>query len=59
MIQNRKLMLAVWKVTGDPLRWKEFQAMQSNLDPSQEDRILFQVTNWPGISELAGVLGKN
>ena len=52
-------MLAVCKVTGDPLRWKEFQAMQSNLYPSQEDRILFQVTNWPGISELAGVLGKN
>ena len=52
-------MLAAWKVRGDPLRWKEFQVMQSNLYPSQEDRILFQVTNWPGISELAGVLGKN
>ena len=58
LIENRKLMLADWKVTGNSLRWKEFQAMQPNLYPSQEDRIPLQVTNRPGISELAGVLGK-
>ena len=58
LVQNRKLMLATWKVTGNPLRWKEFQAMQPSLYPSQEDRVLLQVTNRPGISGLAGVLGK-
>ena len=46
------------KVTENPLRWKEFQAMQPNLYLIQEDRVLFHVTNRPGISGLAGVLGK-
>ena len=32
--------------------------MQPNLYPSQEDRVLLEVTNWPGISGLAGALGK-
>ena len=32
--------------------------MQPNLYPSQEDQVLLKVTNWPGISGLAGVLGK-
>ena len=45
LVQNRKLMLAAWNVTGNPLRWKGFQAMQPNLYPSQEDRVLLQVTN--------------
>ena len=58
-VQNRKLMLATWKVTGNPLRWKKFQAMQPNLYPSQEYRVLSQVTDRPGISGLADVLGKN
>ena len=58
-VQNRKLMLVTWKVTGNPLRWKKFQAMQPNLYPSQEYRVLSQVTNRPGISGLADVLGKN
>ena len=31
LIPNRRLMLLAWKVTGNPLRWKEFQAMQPNL----------------------------
>ena len=59
LVQNRKLMLAAWEVTGNLLRWKEFQVTQPNLYPSQEDRVLLQVTNRPGISGLAGVLGKN
>ena len=58
LVQNRKLMLTAWKVTGNPLRWKEFQAMQRNLYPSQEDRVLLQVTNRPRISGLAGVREK-
>ena len=59
LAQNRKPMLAAWKVTGNPLRWKEYQAMQPNLYLNQEDWVLLQVTNWPGISGLAGALGKN
>ena len=31
LIQNRRLMLVAWKVIGNRLRWKEFQAMQPNL----------------------------
>ena len=58
LVQNRKLMLAAWKVTENPLRWKEFHAMQPNLYPSQEERVLSQVTNRPGISGLASELGK-
>ena len=58
-VQNRTLMLVAWKVTENPLRWKEFQPMQPSLYPSQEDQVLLQVTNRPGISGLAGVLGKN
>ena len=47
------------KVTGNPLIWKECQAMQSNTYPSQEDHVLLQVRNPLGISRVAGVLGKN
>ena len=32
--------------------------MQPNLYPSQEEMVLSQVTNRPGISGLAGELGK-
>ena len=58
LVQNRKLMLAAWKVTGNSLRWKEFQAIQPSLYPSQENGFLLQVTNRPGINGLAGMLGK-
>ena len=58
LVQNRKLTLVAWKVTGNPLRWMEFQARQPSLYPSKEDRVLLQVTNRPGLSRLAGVLGK-
>ena len=43
LVQNRKLILEAWKVTGNPLRWKEFQAMQPSLYPSQEDRALLKL----------------
>ena len=39
------------------LEMEEFQAMQQNLYPNQEDSVLLQVINRPKISELAGVLG--
>ena len=58
LVQNGKLMLAAWKVTGNPLRWKEFQAIQLSLYPSEEDGVLLQVTNRLGISGLADVLEK-
>ena len=58
LFQNGKLMLAAWRVTGTPLRWKEFQTIQLSLYPSQEDLVLSQVTSRPGISGLACVLEK-
>ena len=39
------------------LEMEEFQAMQQNLYPNQEDSVLLQVINGPKISERAGVLG--
>ena len=55
LVQNGKLMLVVWKVVGNPLKWKEFHAMQLTLYLTQEGRILLEVTNWPGINGPAGV----
>ena len=52
-------MLAAWKITGNPLKWKKFKVIQPSLYPSQEDQVLLQVTNWPGIGGTAGVIGKN
>ena len=43
---KRNLILATWKVTGTPVRWNEFHAMQPSLYLRQEDRVLLQVTNW-------------
>ena len=45
IVQNKKLMLVAWKVTGNPLRWKLFQVMQLSLYSSQEDWVLLHVTN--------------
>ena len=58
LVQNGKLLLVAWKVTRNPLICKGYQAIQPNLYPNQEDRVLLQVTNRPGISGLAGVLVK-
>ena len=58
LVQNGKLMLVACKVTGYPLRWKEFQAMHLSLYLNHEGRVLLQVIDRPGISGLADVLGK-
>ena len=41
LVQNRQIIIAAWKVTGNPLKRKEFQAMQPSLYPSQEDSGFF------------------
>ena len=40
LVQNRQIIIAAWKVTGNPLKRKEFQAMQPSLYASQEDWVL-------------------
>ena len=55
LVQNGKLILVVWKVIGNPLKWKEFHAMQLTLYLTQEGRVLLEVTNWPGINGPVGV----
>ena len=40
------------------LEMEGFQVIHPHLYPSEEDQVLLQVTNGPGISRLAGVLGK-
>ena len=42
---KRKLVLATWKATGNPVRWSEFHAMQPSLYLRQEDRVLLEVAN--------------
>ena len=55
---KRNLILATWKVTGNPVRWNEFHAMQPSLYLRQEDRVLLQVTNRFWESGLGDVLGE-
>ena len=55
---NRKLTLPAWKVTGNPLKWKELQAMQGSVYPNHKDWVLLKAANRPGTSGLAGMLGK-
>ena len=58
LVQNRQIIIAAWKVTGNPLKRKEFQAMQPSLYASQEDWVLLSVTDRSQIIGIAGMLGK-
>ena len=56
LVKTRSLRLAVWKITGKPWKWKEFQVIQPNLSPCPGDQAQLQVMKWPGASGLAGVV---
>ena len=55
-LETRSLRLGVWKIIGKRRKSKKFQAVQPNLSPFPGDQVQLQVTNWPGTSELAGIV---
>ena len=56
IVKTRSLRLLVWKITGKPWKWKEFQAMQPTLSQIPGDQVQLQVVNQPVTSELAGAV---
>ena len=56
LVLNETLILVAWQVTGRDYLSKDFLIRQPNLLPSQEDRVLWEITNRPGRSGLAGVI---
>ena len=56
LVKTRSLRLAASKITRKPWKWKEFQAIQSNLFPCPGDQVQLQVANRPGTSGLADVV---
>jgi len=58
LLQNKSLNLAAWMVTGIDCHRKEFQKKLPDLSLRVEENHQRLVTHRPGISELAGVIGK-
>ena len=56
LVQNKPLKLVAWTVSGINYRRKEFQGSLPTLSLNQEDHVLTQIKNWPGVNGLAGVL---
>ena len=59
LVKTRSLRLAIWKITGKPLKSKKFQTMQPNLFLCPGDQVQLQIMNRPGTSGLAGVVDGN
>ena len=57
-IQNRTMQLAVWVDSRSVWQRKEYQKGLQALLSHQEEKVLSQLTHWPGISRLAGALNK-
>ena len=47
-------MLVTWQVSGRDYFSREFLRKQPSLSPSQEGKVLWEITNRPGGSALAG-----
>ena len=56
LVLNHSLTLVAWVVTGNACQSREFQKEQPNLSQWQGERVLYQITNRPGKSGLAGVV---
>ena len=55
---NKKLRLAAWKVSGNPLLIQDYESWLPVLSPVLEGQVLTQITNRPTENGLAGVLEK-
>ena len=56
LVQNKTLKLVAWTVSGLDYKRKEFQGGLPTLSLNQEDQVLTQIMNRPGVNGLAGVL---
>ena len=59
LIQNSSLRLLAWLVSGKVYLQKGYQKGLSTLFQMPEEHVLSQITNRPGESGLAGVIGSN
>ena len=57
LIQKLSLTLVAWLVSGKVNLQKGYQKGLSTLSQMPEEQVLSQITNRPGKSELAGVIG--
>ena len=57
LIQNSLLKLVTWLVSSNIYLQKEYQEGLSTLSQHPEEQVLSQITNHPGESGLAGVIG--
>ena len=55
LVLNRTLILVAWQVSGSYYLSREFLWKQLSLLPSQEGKVLWEITKWPRGSGLAGV----
>ena len=55
LVLNKALMLVAWQVSRKNYLSSEFLTKQISLSPSQEGKVLWEITNRPGRSGLAGV----
>ena len=55
LVLNKALMLVAWQVSRKNCLSSEFLTKQISLSPSQEGKVLWEITNRPGRSGLAGV----
>ena len=56
LVQNKTLKLVAWTVSALNYNRKEFQGSLPTLSLNQEDHVLTQIKNRPGVNRLAGVL---
>ena len=56
LVLNKTLKLVVWMVSGLDYKRTGFQGRFPTLSLNQEDQVLTQIMNRPGVNELAGVL---
>ena len=56
LVQNKTLKLVAWTVSGLDYKRKEFQGRLPTLALNQEDQVLTQIMNRPGVNGLAGAL---
>ena len=55
LVLNKTLISVAWQVSGRDYLSREFLRKQPSLLPSKEGKVLWEITNRPGRSGLAGV----
>ena len=58
LLKNRTLRLVVWTISGKNCKQKEFRRRLQSLSLEQEGQVQQLITNRPGVSGVAGVVGE-